>query len=399
MNLEELRYALSSVSAYRNILEYPLLRELCSLLEALHTGAGETAAKDYARVFYRLCQDNCAGVGEWLEEKLRYEESPYPLSLEQGKEHAALERAARRDVESFAALAQLPCEALQSAIRTALPPELAAGTDRLPRWETGVPIDFETLRRFYLERGCGLFARYRAFLWEEGALRGVADPDCTAGDELIGYERQRGQVVANTRAMLEGNPVNNVLLYGEPGTGKSVTVKSLLSVPGFDELRLIEVRKEELGDLPNLIRMLAPRRQKFILFIDDLAFDQDDRTYSVLKTILEGGLERRPANVAVYATSNRRHLVRQTFSDRAGDEVDRGETIAEKTSLSERFGLRIPYLALDKNEFLAMAERMAEQCGLKMERETLRAEAVKFEARHPGRTPRTVRQFIASLRT
>ena len=175
-------------------------------------------------------------------------------------------------------------------------------------------------------------------------------------------------------------------------------MKSLLSIPGFEDLRLIEVQKEEVSTLPDLIRTLGGRRRKFILFIDDLAFDQDDRTYSVLKTILEGGLERRPANVAIYATSNRRHLVRQTFSDRAGDEVDASETIQEKTSLAERFGLRIPYLAMGKKEYLEMVDRMAAYYGVEMEQETPHAEAVKWEMHHPGRTPRVVRQFIASLR-
>jgi predicted AAA+ superfamily ATPase len=143
--------------------------------------------------------------------------------------------------------------------------------------------------------------------------------------------------------------------------------------------------------------MLTGRRQKFILFIDDLTFDKDDRTYSALKTILEGGLEKRPANVAVYATSNRRHLVRQTFSDRAGDEVDLSETIQEKTSLAERFGLRIPYLSMTRAEFLDMVEKLAELFGITMEREQLRAEASRWVLRHPGRTPRTARQFITSL--
>ena len=215
--------------------------------------------------------------------------------------------------------------------------------------------------------------------------------------EMLGYELQRNRVIANTRAMLEGNLVNNVLLYGDSGTGKSATVKNLLTLPGFEALRLIEVQKEGLADLPRLIRTLGGRRLKFILFIDDLAFDQDDKTYSALKTILEGGLERRPANVAVYATSNRRRLVRQTFSDRAGDEVDASETIQEKTSLSDRFGLRIPYLALNQAEFLELVEGMAEQAGIALDRDSLRAEAVKWEMRNPGRTPRTAKQFIASL--
>ena len=374
MTEKELRGALLCTGAYRDILEEPLMEAALAMLECPEDGAR------YAETFYLLRKSGHRGLGSWLHEKLRYSESPYPVLVERGERDEALAEAARRDIEAFRALALLEADTA------------------LPRWETGADFTFESLTGFYRQNGAGEFARHRAFVWESGLLRGVPDPDCMGGEELIGYERQRNQVIANTRSMLEGNLVNNVLLYGDSGTGKSVTVKSLLLIPGFEELRLIEADKVDLQDLPDLIRTLAPRRQKFILFIDDLAFDQDDRTYSVLKTILEGGLERRPANVAVYATSNRRHLVRQTVSDRAGDEVDREETIAEKTSLSDRFGLRVPYLALDKREFLDMAETMARQRGIAMEPEALRAAAVRFEARHPGRTPRVLRQFIASLK-
>lgn len=149
--------------------------------------------------------------------------------------------------------------------------------------------------------------------------------------------------------------------------------------------------------MAGLIRSLAGRQQRFILFIDDLAFDQDDRTYSVVKTILEGGLEKRPDNVAIYATSNRRLLVRQTFSDRAGDEVDAQETIQEKTALSDRFGLRIPYLGLSKGEFLDLVEKLARRKGMDVDAADLRREAVKWDMKFPGRTPRGARQFLASL--
>ena len=222
-------------------------------------------------------------------------------------------------------------------------------------------------------------------------------PDFVPEEELWGYRLQRDQVVANTRALIQGRQVNNVLLYGDPGTGKSATVKALLGVPGFESLRLIEVHKTDLGDFGQLLRQLAHRPQKFILFIDDLAFDQDDMTYSVLKSVLEGGLEPRPDNVAVYATSNRRNLVRQSFSDRRGDEVDINETVQEKTSLAERFGLRIPFTALNRNQFLEMVEELAQRKGVCCDREVLRAEAVKWEMRHPSRTPRTALQFLANL--
>ena len=214
---------------------------------------------------------------------------------------------------------------------------------------------------------------------------------------MMGYGLQREQVIANTRAFLAGKRVNDVLLYGDSGTGKSATVKTLLSIPGFEALRLIEVQKDGLKGMPELIRSLSGRKQRFILFIDDLAFDQDDHTYSVVKTILEGGLERRPVNVAIYATSNRRLLVRQTFSDRQGDEVDRQETIQEKTALSDRFGLRIPYLALSKAEFLDLVQSLAAQRGLSMDPEELRRRAIQWDMRFPSRTPRGARQFLASL--
>ena len=224
-------------------------------------------------------------------------------------------------------------------------------------------------------------------------VTGYQDPET----RTAAYEQQRQQVLDNTRLLLSGRPANNVLLFGDGGTGKSATVKSMLYREGMEDLRLIEIQKENLTGLPQLMRSLGGRRQKFILFIDDLAFDQDDRTYSSLKTILEGSLERRPANVAIYATSNRRHLVRQNFSDRGSDEVDAAETISEKTALAERFGLRIPYLTMNKSGYLALVDHLAGQSGITMDREVLHAQAMTWEIRHSGRTPRVARQFIASL--
>ena len=216
-------------------------------------------------------------------------------------------------------------------------------------------------------------------------------------EEMLGYERQREQVAANTRALLNGHRVNNMLLYGVSGTGKSATVKALLGMEGMENLRLIEVDKADLTGIPQLVRMLGHQPQKFILFIDDLAFDKDDKSYSLLKTILEGGVEPRPANVAVYATSNRRHLVRETFSDRQGDEINARETMQEKTSLSERFGLRVIFNELTKPQFLNMVRELAKIRGIAMDEERLMALAVRWDVRNPNRTPRSAVQFIDSL--
>ncbi len=399
MSLNALRIALKGISAYRSICKRPLMNEVSALLDALVAGQGEAAVEHYTEVFYLLSQADCSGLGQWLEKQLKHSEEAYPLLAERNGRDSVLEEAARRDVETFAALAELDCENLVEAMRNLLSAEYSVMLDALPRWASGARFDLEGLTEFYRVNGTGLFACYRAFRWENGVLFPIDHPDAPKEHELLGYERQRTAVIENTRAMMAGHAVNNVLLYGDSGTGKSAAVKALLAREEFADLRMIELQKDGLGDLPALIRLLRNRRQKFILFLDDLAFDQDDCTYSQLKTILEGGLEARPDNVAIYATSNRRNLVRQTFSDRAGDEVDAAETVQEKTALADRFGLRVAYLPLNKADFLKLVDGLAWLEGIGMDPEELHAQAIRWEAHHPGRTPRTARQFIAGLNT
>lgn len=397
MELNALRAALRGISAYRELTSTTVMFNAATLLDALSNREGEDALTAYTALFYTLRQVGCEGLGDWLWDQLRYTESPYSRLIDRDGSDPALENAARRDIDTLVLLAETDCDRFIDAMKPLLGSEYAATLAGLPRWRAAAPFDFDSLTQFYKDHGAGQFARYRAFLWEDGALVPVADPDCPRPEDLLGYEHQRGMVEENTRLMLMGRQANNVLLFGDGGTGKSATVKSMLHLPGMEDLRLIEVEKENLTGMPELIRSLAGRRQKFILFIDDLAFDQDDKTYSALKTILEGTLEKRPANVAIYATSNRRHLVRQTFADRAGDEVDTFETISEKTALAERFGLRIPYLTMNKAGYLALVDHLAAQAGISMDRDALHAQAMTWEIRHAGRTPRVARQFVASL--
>lgn len=397
MELNALRAALRGISAYRELTGAAVMFNALTLLDALSNREGEDALTAYTALFYTLRQDGCEGLGDWLWNYLRYTESPFSRLIDRGKSDPALEYAARRDIDTLVLLAETDCDRFIDAMKPMLGGEYAPVLAGLPRWRAAAPFDFDAVTRFYREYGAGLFARYRAFLWEDGQLIPVADPDCPKPEDLLGYEHQRGQVEQNTRLMLSGRQANNVLLFGDGGTGKSATVKSMLCLPGMEDLRLIEVEKENLTGMPDLIRSLAGRRQKFILFIDDLAFDQDDKTYSALKTILEGTLEKRPANVCICATSNRRHLVRQTFAERAGEEVDTFETIAEKTALAERFGLRIPYLTMNKTDYLALVDHLAAQAGLDISADRLHAQAMTWEIRHAGRTPRVARQFVASL--
>ncbi len=397
MNVNTVLCALRGVTAYKDVLDRPVMEAALRLVTCAAQGDGLGGLEAYTDLFYRLRVEGQPGLGHWLGEALRWSEGPYPLLAGRGGLDPALEQAARLDVSAFELLASVDCDKWLAHLGRLLDSGYQGVLTSLPRWQRGVPFSFEQLTAAYREEGAGQFARYRAFVWENGALIPVEHPDCPSSGQLLGYDGQRAEVERNTRALVEGKYVNNVLLYGESGTGKSATVKHLLTLPGMGELRLIEADKENLSGLPALIRALDGRRQKFIVFIDDLTFDRDDPTYSVLKTILEGGVERRPRNVAIYATSNRRHLVRQTISERAGDEMDRSETIREKTSLADRFGLRVLFQGLNKAEFLALVDMLAAQHGVDLPREDLHARAVAWERFHGAQTPRTALQFILSL--
>lgn len=391
--IENLYERLCSLSACRGLLELEPMRALRRFLQRLDRG--KAGVEDYCRVFYALMEAGHHSLCEYLLEHLRYDESPFARSAARGELSGVLEQAARHDMAVLNNLANLPCSELKGSLAAQCSVGAKAVIEALPEWDAGGSIDFDELRRFYAVNGCGWFARYRAFVWQEGQLRAVPNPDYLRKEELWGYERERGQVVENTRALMAGRQVNNVLLYGASGTGKSATVKAMLSE--FEGLRLVEVPREALRELPHIVRLLGNRPQKFIVFIDDLSFDREDQTFSSLKTILEGGLEPRPENVAVYCTSNRRHLVRQNFSDRSGDEIDANETIQDKTALAERFGLRVLFRELNKARFLDMAGDLARARGVELEPDTLKAEAVKWDVRHPSRTPRSAHQFAASM--
>ena len=397
MNINTMLAALQGVTAYKDVLTQPVMERALRLVTSAACGDGLGGLEAYTDLFYQLRVEGCAGLGSWLWEALRWSESPYPRLAERNGRDPALEQAARRDISALELLASVDCDRWLAHLARLLGSEYQGVLTGLPRWQSGVPFSFDTLTEAYQREGAGPFARYRAFVWEQGALIPVAQPDCPRAEQLLGYDSQRDEVVHNTRLLIQGRYVNNVLLYGESGTGKSATVKNLLTLPGMEELRIIEADKSDLGGLPALIRSLDGRRQKFIVFIDDLTFDKDDSTYSVLKTILEGGVERRPQNVAVYATSNRRHLVRQTISERAGDEMDRNETIREKTSLADRFGVRVLFQGLNKTEFMELVDMLADQHGVRIPRETLHEQAVVWERFHGAQTPRTALQFILTL--
>lgn len=270
--------------------------------------------------------------------------------------------------------------------------------DRSQNWDSNI----DALIKHYNQHGCGVFSKYRAFRWVQtevkGSLVGINNPDSIQLTELIGYERERSVVIKNTLQFINGLPCNNVLLYGDRGTGKSATVKAILNEYANSRLRLIEVSKYHLKNLPNILEVIQDRGLKFIIFIDDLSFESDETSYRELKSVLEGGIEAKPQNVVIYATSNRRHLIKEYFSERSlNDEVSSQDTMQEKLSLSDRFGITVTFSMPDKKTYLQIVEGIAKQRGINFDSDQMKAEAVKWEMLYNGRSPRTARQFVDHL--
>ena len=267
-------------------------------------------------------------------------------------------------------------------------------------WREAVPL----LAAHYRQHGTGDFARYQAFRWVRtahgGRLQGVAHPDPVRLEELIGDERQRRLLMQNTEHLLAGYPANNVLLCGDRGTGKSSSIKALLHRYNSRGLRLVEVAKDDLGEFQFIVERLRPRPQSFVIFVDDLSFEPHETDYKALKAVLEGSVAAQPRNVVIYATSNRTHLIRENFSDRAGildGEVHPKETLQETFSLSDRFGIRISFVSPSQAQYLAIVAALADQRSLPIAAEMLRSRAITWAQQQNGFSGRTARQFMDFL--
>ena len=291
---------------------------------------------------------------------------------------------------------QTACQLSQEPVVWSLMPN-PMPLDLSQDWSTSI----ETLVNYYQSQGTGQFGQFHGFRWQQGNLVGIAEPDPICLDDLAAYDGPKDTLIKNTQFLLAGFNALNVLLYGSRGAGKSSLVKALLNEYGAQGLRLIEVAKTDLYDLPTIVEYLRPQPQKFIIFVDDLSFEEDDDAFKALKVVLEGGLTRRPQNVVVYATSNRRHLVREFFADRPrpsdADELQSWDTVQEKLSFSDRFGLTLTFEAADQPMYLEIVHHLAKQAGLALPSEDLDYRARQWATRHNGRSGRSARQFIDFL--
>ncbi len=268
-------------------------------------------------------------------------------------------------------------------------------TRRLENVSDAAEITY-TFIEHYKRYGYGDIATYRAFRWDKNIV-GIRHFEKILLSDLIGYAHQKELLTGNTTAFVEKKPANNVLLVGARGTGKSSSVKALVNEYYSQGLRLIQITKPQLKFLPEIMETLRKFMSKrFIIFMDDLSFDESETEYKYLKSAIEGGVESRPENVLIYATSNRRHLIRETWHDRSEEleEVYREDSANETISLSDRFGLIIHYYAPTQAEYLEIIRSMLNRNGIELDDETLRLEGLRWEMSHSGRNGRTAQQFI-----
>ncbi len=259
------------------------------------------------------------------------------------------------------------------------------------------------LGEFYKKYGYGKFAFNKAFcvrnIKEKAEILPVKLVDNISFSDIIGYDTQKEKLIENTRAFLQNKGANNTLLFGDAGTGKSSCIKALSNLFFENGLRIVEVSKHRFSLLPEVLEDLSKRNYKFIIYMDDLSFEDNEVEYKYLKAILEGGISKKPDNVLIYATSNRRHLIRESFKDKADtdEELHRRDTVQEKLSLAARFGLNIYFSSPDKKNYDIIVEKLANRANINMPKEALLLEANKWELGHGGRSGRAAAQFIKAL--
>lgn len=388
-DLSQLKRRLHSLVVFRALLSDAVVSRFLDLCEAQN--ASEDQRVNRAADFIGALFQTTDNLTEYVLNLVLDDENAYILRAGEHKLTDSYRAAVEQELDVLQAFATVTPEDIRAFVRSDTP---------LPAFVT----DDSDLKKIYADRvehigehGYGIFAKYHMFCLKDGKITPVKHPDEQRLSDFSGYELERSRVIDNTKALLKGSPCNNVLLYGDAGSGKSSTVKAIANEFKDDGLRLIEVKKHELFFLPDIMDALAKNPLKFIIFIDDLSFASNDNDFGALKAILEGSVSGRSQNIAIYATSNRRHLIKENFSDREGDDLHLQDTIQEMTSLSARFGLKVTFSRPDKSLYCSIVCDLAKQRGIEMPEEELIRRAEAHALRNGGRSPRTARQFIDYL--
>ena len=378
-------------SVFRSVMEKPLFQAFEKYVLA---ETDEEKRKAYA-TFVAEIYEQGGSLTALVERLISEDENVYVKSVAEGKRGwAQLQNSVDRELKNFSCFAALTSADFAS--------DMGISLSEIPEF-TSVNAD---MGASYARRlaslhkyGYGIFSSNRMFrLSDEKKIEAIVSADRTGISQFIGYEQERQKVVENTRAFIEGRPAANVLLCGDAGTGKSSTVKAIANDFYDDGVRLIELRKDQLRHLPYVMGKISGNPLKFIIFIDDLSFNQNNDDFSMLKAALEGSASATADNAVIYATSNRRHIVKESFGDRDGDDVHINDTLQETLSLSERFGLTVLFSKPNKALYLRIVKELANRYNITMEEKELERQAEEFAIRKGSRSARGAEQFINSLR-
>ena len=387
---------LLTLCVFRELLDDPVIKSVCELLNS--SWDGTNTASLYCEFCSRLYKRNGGDIYGCVEQLVFDSENVYVRKI--GKNmppDEAVKKSLERELLILGELCSLDSGELIAAIGCEY--GLPGFISNSKSGDAGdLPAAYmhrlENIRKY----GYGRYSHHPMFtIGEGGEILPVKNPDGIRLEELAEYELQKNQILENTKALLEGRPAANILLAGDAGTGKSSTIKAGANELYPEGLRIIEVRKDQLGFIPGLLDELAENPLCFILFIDDLSFLSDDDDFNGLKAVLEGSVSARSRNVVVYATSNRRHIVRERFEDREGGEVHRNDAMQEMISLSDRFGLHILFSRPDKKTYLSIVAKLCHSAGLDPDSPDIQAEAERFALMRGGRSARLARQFVDSL--
>ena len=382
-------------------------RCLTALDEALAAGAADAANRAYAGLLRDLAAGGHDGVASATADLLLFHRTPFSRAAMAGTVPEGLARAVRADLDTLLAMVRRDWAAEVQAASGALVPPLAALAEA-PEGagaaiaeavaSAGADEVASILERRYRAHGDGPLARHLAFRWHGGALQGIPHPAMPPVERLVGLDTQLERLGANTRAFLARSPAHHALLYGPRGSGKSTAIRGLLTQHHVTGLRLVEVPAEDLADLPEVLEALRGRPHRYVLFVDDLSFEAGDTTYHPLKTLLEGSLTEPPSNALLYATSNRRHLVRESFGDRPDpldDDVHAWDTHHERLALADRFGLAITFPDATQRRYLEIVRGLLGGDG--GDAADLESRAIRFAEWGNGYSGRTAEQFVRSL--
>lgn len=378
------------LSVFRGILQKKPMEVFLSYLSS--DGSMQDSTKLYGEFVYSLAEYNYS-FSDFLKKAVYEDENRYVISAARGiPMPEVLKDNAAGELRLFSRLTSINYSDIVPESTLSL---------SFPRFEN-TPVDFE---KEYANRlmsigkwGYGIFASSGMFRVNGDEILPVSSADAVELSSFVGYEEERQKVFENTKALAEGRPFANVLLFGDAGTGKSSTVKACANFFYSEGVRLIELRKDQLFELPYVMGKIAGNPLKFIIFIDDLSFNKNDDSFSMLKAALEGSASAKAPNAAIYATSNRRHIVKESFSDRSvSDDVHHSDTVEELMSLSDRFGLTVYFSKPNKALYLEIVHALASKRGINMNESELDIKAEAFALAKGSRSPRAAEQFIYSL--